>query len=97
MAEGAALVAVCKEALGREARDGNHGPVPEDGRGCKACGHGGHTHALVRGLHLGQVVQIRSHPTDWRPEVNIARAAQGWHHQLCPCPLGLRHVKNDQN
>lgn len=52
-AEGRALVAVRKEALGREARDGNHGPIPEDGRGCKARRHGGHAHALMGGLHLG--------------------------------------------
>ena len=35
-AEGRALVAVCKEAFRRQARDGDHGPVPEDGRGRKA-------------------------------------------------------------
>ncbi len=81
-----ALSAVFKEALGREAGNGKHGPVPEDGRRGKARGDGGDAHALVRGRHLGQVVQVGRHPPDGRPKVHVARAAQRRHHQLYSPP-----------
>ena len=63
------LGAVFQEALGREARNGDHGPIPEHGRGRKARRHGRHAHALVRGRHLrrehrgGAVIHPRCHET----------------------------------
>ena len=79
---GGALCSVLQEASGSEAGHGDHGPVPEEGRGGEARRHRGHAHRLEGGLHLRQVVQVAGRLADGRPKVHLPRPSDWRQDQL---------------